>query len=174
MDSDQISQRLGLPNVAWATLDPRTVEKALDSLGIYIVRVSGAQKVGRFRGESDIIYIGSGNLGERLKAHLAQRVDFKDKGWLITLMGRYRNLEVAVFPRQYSKEKVEEEEYTLLFEYFRTHLELPPANLRLTLSKVQKAILTVQNLYPDKPPSQEELQNLLKPGMSPVGKKSQG
>ena len=128
-------------------MDGRTAERSPSSQGVYVIRTANGTPVGRVKGESDLIYIGSGHLKARLKAHLNPRSDLKDK-WLISLIAKNMQLEVGLF----AVEDLQKKESDLLWSYLVDHLELPPANSRFELSKlseVQKAVLPLLSLSDD-------------------------
>jgi hypothetical protein len=126
-------------------------------LGLYVIRVTDAKAIGRLRGNSDLIYIGQGDLRGRAKAHRNLRSDFKGKGWLLHLIttgGSVGGLEIAFFPCENPKQREDE----LLFKYFTEHLELPPANNKLgTLSDSQKLVMAAMGLIPGSTSGRGEL-----------------
>jgi hypothetical protein len=106
--------------------DEHAAAKSGLARGVYVIRIADGLKVGRLRGESDIVYIGSGSIGTRLRAHAGLRTDFKDKGWLLSWIGFEKRLEVCFFE---CAEAVELED-DLLVGYLSAHQELPPGNWR--------------------------------------------
>jgi len=162
MNSSEISTMLGLPSGDWDRFDGTLSAPALS--GVYVIRIASGKTVGRLRGESDLIYIGQGNLRVRTKAHANLRRDFRGKGWVLWLIAgadSVGGLEIAFFrcanPRQ--------AENTLLFRYLTEHLELPPANNTLgALTDSQKMELSLMCLAPQSTTAQREsaLKELLK------------
>jgi len=83
MNSDDVQARFGKQSGCWMPFDEHAAKSSL-ARGVYVIRFADGLKVGRLRGKSDIVYIGSGRIGTRLRAHAGLRPDFKDKGWLLT------------------------------------------------------------------------------------------
>ena len=147
MDTTQICKHLGQPLNGWRELTPGNLDVPTKLQGVYVIRAANGETIGRFVSKSEVVYIGCGNVRSRLIQHSRSRVDLQDKGWQLTLMARNRPMEVGFFPSDHPKE----DETQLLGEYFIDHLELPPANRRLQLSKEQKAHLILSGLLPDRP-----------------------
>jgi hypothetical protein len=138
---------LGLSDGGWLVLDETSVRSATSACGLYVVRTAGARCFGRLVGDSDIIYVGSGNIAERLKSHTQWRTDFRDKGWLFGFIANCEGMiamEFGCFPCE-NHSKVESE---ILFGYLKAHLELPPANLSMQFSATQKGELALLQLSP--------------------------
>jgi len=146
MNSREIAEKLGQPNYQWRCFDPSTVKRVPTSKGVYVIRLAHGKTRQRLKGESDVIYIGSGNVKTRLSAHLNFRQDFKDKGWLIGLIARWCPLEFGSF----AVASPAEAEQGLIIEFLKEHLELPPANRqRPRLSDFAKRDLLLQSLTPE-------------------------
>ena len=145
MNSSDVCAVLRLPTGKWTKLD-RVI--APDSTGVYFIRTANEKPVGRLRGTSDLIYIGQGNLRDRLKAHANFSTDFGDKGWLLGLIADATGggLEVA-FAQPLDPPPLAEN--TLLVQYFTEHLELPPANSSFgTLTDSQQSDLEILRFFP--------------------------
>lgn len=128
MNSDDVQVRFGKQPECWIPFDEHAAENLGLVRGVYVIRIADGLKVGRLRGESDIVYIGSGSIGTRLKAHAGLRSDFKDKGWLLSWIRLERRMEVCFFECSGAAAL----EGDLLMEYLFAHQELPPANWRGT------------------------------------------
>lgn len=126
MNSDDVQARFGKQPDCWMPFNEHAAEKLGSMRGVYVIRIADGLKVGRLRGESDIVYIGSGAIGTRLRAHAGLRPDFKDKGWLLTWIRCDKRLQVCFF--ECSDPVALEGD--LLVEYLSAHQELPPANWR--------------------------------------------
>ncbi|MGA7080553.1 MAG: hypothetical protein WBQ43_01420 [Terriglobales bacterium] len=140
MNSADIPGILNVPTPKWMRLERSTVDRPFDHLGVYVIRIASGKPVGRLKGQSDVIYIGSGQIETRVKAHSRPRFNFKDKGSLLAWIAAdvsIGELEVAFFPCQKHKEV----ESDLLFGYLQDHREPPPANLKLELNEKQKVAL---------------------------------
>ena len=141
MNSDDVQARFGKKSGCWMPFDEHAAAKSGLARGVYVIRIADGLKVGRLRGESDIVYIGSGSIGTRLRAHAGLRTDFKDKGWLLSWIGFEKRLQVCFF--ECAEPGLLEGD--LLVEYLSAHQELPPANWRRpTLSERQKQTLGAQ------------------------------
>src|SRR5438045_1142183 len=140
MNSTDIESHLKQGALQWSRLSSLTADGAPSCMGAYLVRVGNGKVLGRIKGVSDLVYIGSGNLQSRLKAHAGFRVDLIDKGWLLTVIAADESvgpLEFACWPCENAKET----EQALLWDYFRDHLELPPANYRQEFNSGHEEIL---------------------------------
>ena len=126
MDSMQLNQ-FGKEFSNWYTFDEQTLENAPKQIGVYVMRKAGGQCFGRLNGESDILYVGKtsarGGLRQRLRMYLYRKPrtgtdkrihDFVEK----------TTIEVAWC----LCDKPEHFEYSLLWQYFGEHDELPPLN----------------------------------------------
>jgi hypothetical protein len=126
MDSTQLEKIVsGLSN--WFTFNEQVLEKVPAKKGVYVIRLTGARKIGRLNGESDIMYIGSneseGGLGQRLFHYFHPGPT------------QWTNRRVHVLSKKYSMEiawsvcsDAVNLESRLLNEYFKDHDELPPIN----------------------------------------------
>ncbi len=130
MNSEAVQGIIGLDPSGWKSWSGFDPDMAPPSAGLYLLRVAGGSGIERVKGASDIIYIGSGNIRDRLKAHAnPDWKDFRDSGWLICLISRHRNLEVAW--SEQSLESARSSEARLLAEFVAQHCELPPANRQM-------------------------------------------
>ena len=140
MNSIDISKKLGEHNYKWRCLGPKGMEGLPNSKGVYVIRLADGKTVKRLTGDSDILYIGSGKLRNRLGAHLLSRWSFKDKGWLIALIRTKFPLEFGHFANATPRDAESE----LLGRYFKDHFELPPANRQMPKpSEFMKIILQI-------------------------------
>src|SRR5260370_8802621 len=77
---------------------PAAIDRALDSPGVYVFRLSAAKCFPRIKGESDIVYIGTtedgqGTVRKRLIAHRNACAD--ERFWLVRIQAEIGQLEVA-------------------------------------------------------------------------------
>ena len=165
MDTTEICTQFGQPLRGWRELTSGTLSVPRKFHGVYIIRTANGEAIGRFVGKSDVIYIGCGNVRSRLIQHARSRGDLQDKGWQLTFMARNRTLEFGFFPSDHPKQ----DETQLLGQYLIDHLELPPANRRLQLSKGQKMHLVLSRLS-DRPLSALKQISLVS-GLSPTTEK---
>jgi len=158
MNSDDVQARFGKGSECWMPFDEHAAEKLGLMRGVYVIRIADGLKLGRLRGESDIVYIGSGTIGTRLKAHAGLRLDLKDKGWVLTWIGCEKRLQVCFFECA----DLVALEGDLLVEYLCAHQELPPANWRRpTQSQQQRETLKAEiarTYLASLPPDQREKQ----------------
>ena len=68
MDSQAVEKKLGLDARCWKPwpIDVATVPK---SPGVYLFRIAGGAVIPRVKSGSDIVYVGSGVVRDRLRAH---------------------------------------------------------------------------------------------------------
>ncbi len=85
---------------------------------------SGGVPLGRFNGQSDIVYIVRGALLNRARQHARVRLDLRDKGWLLAILKTTRELEVGYFAVPRPRDR----------------------NRRLERSEMHKAVLGLQAL----------------------------
>jgi hypothetical protein len=109
---------------SWCKWDRKVVSQAPQHPGVYAFRLAAGKSFGRFRGDSDVVYIGrSRTVSGRLCAHLSSGADIarrlRDHG-----KGEF---EVA-WKTVSSDQEAKLEEAVLLFLYYRDHGELPPDN----------------------------------------------
>ena len=168
MNCDDVQTRFGKQPGCWMPFDEQAAAKSGLARGVYVIRIADGLKVGRLRGESDIVYVGSGSIGTRLRAHAGLKPDFKDKGWLLTWIGLEKRLQVCFFE---CAEPVALEG-DLLVEYLSAHQKLPPANWRIPrLSEQHKETLRMEiarTYLSSLPPNQrnqqvKELQDRIQP-----------
>jgi hypothetical protein len=92
---------------------------------VYAFRLAG-RSFGRFKGESDIVYIGSGTVRDRLTNHLSDRDDAPD------ICDRLHDPRKGAFEVAWkilaTSQEAEKEEGKLLLRYYLDHWELPPAD----------------------------------------------
>jgi hypothetical protein len=128
---------------SWQRWCSATVGNAPDLPGVYALRLVG-KVFGRFKGESDIVYIGRtqsahGTIKRRLRNHLPSRADSSDLAARLRDCEGVGGLEVAWKPLKSSDEAMVEEA-RLLRHYCSDHFELPPANRVQPARYVRKAI----------------------------------
>ncbi len=128
---------------SWQKWCSEAVRKAPNLPGIYVFRLVG-NSFGRFRGESDLVYIGctesaDGTIRRRLSDHLPSRADVSDIARRLRDAQKVGELEVA-WKILTTPEEASDEEARLLRHYYWDHLELPPVNRSEPASDVRKAI----------------------------------
>lgn len=123
-----------LPLGEWALLEPRDLTALIPRLpGVYVLRTE--KPFGRFKGQSDIAYIGRSDRGQSLRGRIAKHVRPDYSGADNT---SYRIREVLwggptlqlSWITTYTDSRAVEHECLFLDEYEKQHLELPPLNLR--------------------------------------------
>jgi hypothetical protein len=127
----------------WQECNPGTVRKAPRLPGVYAFRLA-AGAFGRFKGESDLVYIGctenrDGTIRRRLRHHLPPRGDGSDIAARLRDAQEMGCIEVA-WETLTDREEAKEEEARLLRHYYQEHLELPPLNRSEPRRAVRKAI----------------------------------
>jgi hypothetical protein len=118
---------------SWQLWGDLAVQNAPRSSGVYAFRMAAHQVVGRFKGQSDIVYIGAtvavkGSLRKRLAQHLVARVDGMGLGArLKCALQEIGRMEIGwiMCPDNHAARWLESE---LLSKYSADHLELPPLN----------------------------------------------
>lgn len=131
---------------SWQQWSSDAVRKAPRLPGVYAFRLVG-NGFGRFRGESDLVYIGctesaDGTISRRLSDHLPARADVLDVARRLRDAQKVGELEVA-WKTLTSPEEAIKEEARLLRNYIWDHLELPPANRSEPASDTRVAIEAV-------------------------------
>jgi len=115
----------------WMELTDENLEKAPKKKGVYQLRTN--KKFERLKGETDILYIGCGDLYDRLTCFEELDDVKKDDIWLHDVRPRLRNY-IRNFPdakvefRYITTDKHQELEKILLDDFETEHLELPPFN----------------------------------------------
>ena len=126
MDSRQVSRTCkGISG--WYPLNKDSLKHAPISHGIYVFRIAQGKCFGRFKGESDILYIGSAEGSRGLKGRLPQYFSPGRTQWTntrILAMTKKYPMEVAWCPSAEPRNL----ELELLRRYFEDHDELPPFN----------------------------------------------
>jgi len=126
MDSQTLEKEFGFEPGCWrpwASLELRT---APNSKGVYVFRAK--ETFGRRNGLSDILYVGSGNIRDRLRAHADPDWDsLKDAGWRILVASAGQPMEVGW--QQIAIDKVRSVEAHIRERYLMDHCELPPASV---------------------------------------------
>jgi len=135
---------IDLPNFSnWKKWNSETVRKAPNLPGVYAFRLVG-RSFGRFKSESDLVYIGctesaDGTINHRLSDHLPSRADVLDVAHRLRDAQKVGELEVA-WKIVATHEEAIDEEARLLRHYYWDHLELPPVNRSEPASEARKAI----------------------------------
>ena len=146
MDSQAVETRLGLDAGSWKQWPSINWAMVPKSYGVYFFRTAKGLRIPRVKGASDIVYVGSGIIRDRLKAH--SRQDWKKwtgTGWVICLIMRAKGVDVAW--QQMPQEKARHEESNLLQDFLVDHFELPAANRRNPLfSTLTEAMLALLSL----------------------------
>jgi|SRR5208283_3426685 len=140
----------------WHKWNSDAVRKAPNLPGVYAFRLAG-NVFGRFKGESDLVYIGctasdDGTISSRLSNHLPSRADGSNIAYRLRDAEEMGTLEVAWRVLTTPKEAIDEEA-RLLRKYYRNHFELPPVNrsepakqTRRTLESLTKFVQTENQL----------------------------
>jgi len=126
MDSKQVSQICkGISE--WHPFNKETVKSAPGQHGIYIFRMARGECFSRLKGETDILYIGSGEGKQGLKGRLQQ--------YLRPGRTQWTNKRIHAMAKKYAMEiawclweEAGNLELQLLRQYFDDHDELPPLN----------------------------------------------
>jgi hypothetical protein len=130
----------------WQKWSAEVVLKAPSHPGVYAFRLAGGV-FGRFRGESDLVYIGctespDGTIARRLSDHLPSRAEVLDTARRFRDAQKFAELEVAWKTLGTSDQAINEEA-SLLRNYIWDHLELPPVNRSEPLGDTRVAIESV-------------------------------
>lgn len=146
MNSQAVEKRLGLDQDSWKQWPSIKWTQVPQGTGVYVFRTAGGSAILRVKGCSDVVYVGSGKIRDRLKAH--SRQDWKrwsGTGWVICLIMRAKGLEVAW--REMAEPQARLEEADILQQFLVDHFELPPANRRKPrISAVTGAALALHSL----------------------------
>ena len=150
MNSRVVEKKFACDAHCWTRWKDFDAELAPQSMGVYTFRVAAGAAIERVKGASDLIYVGSGKIRSRLKAHTTPDwTNWDDSGWLIFLIAQERDLEVAW--RELPEEEARFLESEILQEYLVDHFELPPANRRMPkFSEQTKASIMLYSLSPEK------------------------
>lgn len=148
MNSQAAEKKLGLDARCWKPwpIDVATVPK---SPGVYLFRIAGGAALPRVKSGSDIVYVGSGVVRDRLRAH--SRQDWKNwsgTGWVIRLISLEKGQEVAW--QELSRGRAMSVEGDVLQQFLVDHFGLPPANSRKPpISPETGALLALLSLTPE-------------------------
>jgi len=127
MNSQAVEKKLGLDAGCWIRWPNINLAKVPQSPGVYLFRIAEGSPLERVKGTSDIVYIGSGIIRKRLRAHSRHdMIKWTGTGWAICLIMRARAVDVAW--REMPLDQARSEEATILQQYLVDHFELPPAN----------------------------------------------
>jgi len=142
----------------WHKWGREAVQEAPDRPGVYVFRLAG-KSFGRFRGESNVVYIGcsaDGTVRSRLRIHLSDRADALD------IARRLRDPKMGEFQVAWkiltTSQGAKDEEARLLRRYYLDHLELPPDNRSEPAKEIREAIEVlfeqIQRHYPSASPEE--------------------
>ena len=138
MDSSELSLLLkGISD--WRPFTEYTIRQAPTQPGVYVIRMTGGQRFGRLRGESDILYIGSTEAKRGLRQRLRQYLHPGPTQWTnkrVNQLAKKYEMEVAWYPC----DEAGNLEHQLLRRYLEQHDELPPLN-HASRKKLKKALL---------------------------------
>jgi hypothetical protein len=130
MNSQAIEAMLKVGDGSWRRWPDPGAAIAPSRVGVYVFRRVAGSEICRVRGTLEIVYVGSGNIQNRLRAHHnPDWGSFKDSGWLISLVANGAPLEVTW--REMPLEVARRMEGEILQEYLLDHQELPPANRQI-------------------------------------------
>lgn len=139
MNSQAIEATLKLDDRSWRSWPNPGLAIAPSSHGVYVFRRTRGSVISRVQGSSEIVYVGSGNIRSRLRAHCNPDWDsFKNSGWLISLVANGAPLEVSWQVMQLKTAR--SLEIQILQEYLVDHRELPPANRQIRGISVENGI----------------------------------
>ena len=119
----------------WVELTDENLEKVPKEKGVYQLRTN--KKFERLKGETDILYIGCGDLYDRLTCFEELDNTEKDKSWKHDVRKRLREYlkymkkkgkNVKIEFRYHITGEYEDKENKLLDEFENEHLEYPPFN----------------------------------------------
>jgi hypothetical protein len=138
------SDLLGFSN--WQRWSNEVARRAPSLPGVYVFRLVRGS-FGRFKGESDLVYIGctesaDGTIARRLSDHLPSRAGASNTAHRLREAQRFGELEVA-WKALGTPERAINEEATFLRNYIWDHLELPPVNRSEPASDTRVAIESV-------------------------------
>jgi len=112
---------------SWVSFNSQNVREIPQVIGVYVLRQADGKLVGRLRGESDILYIGSTTSQGGLRQRLMQYFHPGPTQWtnqrISSFLEKY-TMDVAWCP---SSEPINLE-HDLLRKYLADHDELPPFN----------------------------------------------
>jgi hypothetical protein len=134
---------------SWQKWNADVVRKAPSLPGVYAFRSAGGV-FGRFKGESDLVYIGctesaDGTIARRLSDHLPSRADLLVTARRLREAQKVGEIEVA-WKTLGTPEQAINEEATFLRNYIWDHLELPPINRSEPATDTRVAIESVADL----------------------------
>jgi hypothetical protein len=130
MNSQTIEAKLKVDPQSWKRWPDPGTALSPSSVGVYVLRRITGSAICRVRGTSEILYVGSGNIQNRLRAHYnPDWGSFKDSGWLISLVANGAPLEVIW--QEMPAEDARLVEGEILQGYLLDHRELPPANRQI-------------------------------------------
>jgi hypothetical protein len=140
MNSRSIEAKLKVDAQSWRRWPDPGAALAPSSVGVYVFRRITGSVICRVRGTSEIVYVGSGNIQNRLRTHHnPDWGSFKDSGWLISLIASGAPLEITW--REMPGEDARLVEGEILEEYLLDHRELPPANRQIPEISLENGIV---------------------------------
>ena len=146
MNSQTVEKKLGLDSGCWIRWPNIDLARVPQSPGVYLFRIAEGSLLERVKGTSDIVYIGSGIIRHRLRAHSRHdMMNWTGTGWAICLIMRERGVEVAW--REMPSGHARSEEATLLQQYLVDHFELPPANRKKPAIETYYGACLALNLF---------------------------
>ena len=113
---------------SWKSLSTENLSHIPDKKGIYIIRA--IREIPRLTGLSDILYVGQGNLKNRLGKCLNYKLHYSS--WPYESGRIYRVEKELNLPMEFSyliMNSSQQAETAILDEYEKQHIELPPLNL---------------------------------------------
>lgn len=140
MDSRAVEAKLKVDDRSWRGWPDPGLAIAPSSDGVYVLRRVKGSVIRRVTGTSEIVYVGSGNIQNRLRAH-------RNSGWLIWFVANGAPLEVSWQEMPLKTARCMEIE--ILEEYLLDHRELPPANRQVPeISPENGIVIAVLSLDP--------------------------
>ncbi len=162
MNSRVVEKKFACDAHCWTRWKDFDARLAPQSMGVYTFRVAAGAAIERVKGASDLIYVGSGKIRDRLRAHAnPDWTNWDDSGWLISLIAQERDLELAW--KELPEGEARSLESGILRDYLVQHFELPPANRRKPeFSPETRASIMLYSLSPEK--RKQVLQQMSIPG----------
>lgn len=131
---------------------PSGIDRAPDRPGVYMFRLASGKVIGRLKGESDIVYIGTttrgkGTVRKRLNSH--RNAAYEERHAFYRIVLEIGPLQVAWIEAPNHKEALLRES-DLLARYAKDHIEFPPVNRSQSFKKLQDTLYYLNQCAPGK------------------------